>query len=264
MNLPAPALFIGHGSPENALRDNEFTRSLQTLGKQLPKPKAALIISAHWLTQDLAITTSPQPGQVFDFSGFPQALYQVQYRPRSSSELIEAILKLEPSARSMPLQGFDHGVWTVLKHLWPTADVPLVQLSLDVGLDRQGHLLKGRYLSRLRDMGFMLIGSGNIVHNLRALDWRQTVDGFDWAKRYDLQVKTALEREDMAFLGASRHQMDGDARLSVPSEDHYWPLLYVAASRRQDDHLRWIYEGYEYGGISLRSFLLSADDSPRP
>ena len=110
----------------------------------------------------------------------------------------------------------------------------------------------------------MLIGSGNVVHNLRALDWRQTVDGFDWAKRYDLQVKTALEREDMAFLGASRLQLDGDAKLSVPSEDHYWPLLYVAGSRRQGDHLRWIYEGYEYGGISLRSFLLSADDSPRP
>ncbi|RZU46822.1 4,5-DOPA dioxygenase extradiol [Fluviicoccus keumensis] len=257
MNTPAPALFIGHGSPENAIRDNAFTQSLQQLGKRLPRPKAALVISAHWLARGLAMTTAPQPRQVFDFSGFPDALYDIRYQPRTSPELIQRLLQLNSSIQAMPDQGFDHGVWTVLKHLWPDADVPLVQLGLDVRLDRAGHLALGESLRELRNEGYIIVASGNIVHNLRELDWRQPESGFPWAQRYDLGVKKAIESCDNAFLTQARAAQDGDARLSVPSEDHYWPLLYVTGARLPTDRLEWSYEGYEYGGISLRSFLLN-------
>jgi 4,5-DOPA dioxygenase extradiol len=256
MNTPAPALFIGHGSPENATRDNAFTQSLQSLGKRLPRPQAALVISAHWLTRGLGITTAPHPQQVFDFSGFPDALYDIRYRPRSSPELIERLLQANPAIQAIPDQGFDHGVWTVLKHLWPDAEVPIVQLSLDVRLDRTGHLALGETLRELRNAGYMIIASGNIVHNLRELDWQQPESGFPWAQRYDLAVKAAIEHGDNAFLTQPRAAQDSDARLSVPTEDHYWPLLYITGARLPADRLEWIYEGYEYGGISLRSFML--------
>ncbi|MDO8330166.1 MAG: 4,5-DOPA dioxygenase extradiol [Fluviicoccus sp.] len=256
MSAPTPALFIGHGSPENAIRDNPFTQSLQALGKRITRPKAALVISAHWLTRGITFTASPHPEQVFDFSGFPQALHQVHYRPYTSPALIQRLQQMNLPALADPAQGFDHGVWTVLKHLWPDADVPLVQLSLDITRDRLGHLALGARLQALRAEGYMIIASGNIVHNLRELDWSQPSGGQDWAKRYDLVIKQALESKDNTLLLQPRAEQNQDSRLSVPTEDHYWPLLYVAGTRMPTDQLEWVYEGYEYGGISLRSFML--------
>jgi len=257
MNTPAPALFIGHGSPENAVLDNAFTRHLSALGGRLRRPRAALVISAHWLTPGSRITTHPSPTQIFDFSGFPDALYRVNYQPVTSAALIDELRHSNPELRPDTSRGFDHGVWTVLKHLWPQADVPLVQLSLNTALDRAGHLALGQRLAALRRAGYMIVASGNIVHNLRQLDWQSPQGAHDWAKRFDRRIQEALEQQDIATLTAATAGMDQDARLSVPTEEHYWPLLYVAGARLPTDRLEWVHEGFEYGGISLRSLLLS-------
>lgn len=255
--MTAPALFIGHGSPENAVLDNAFSRSLRLLGERLPRPRAALVVSAHWLSRGLFASSAAQPEQIFDFSGFPEALYRVRYTPATSPELLADMAELALPWQPAPQRGFDHGVWTVLKHLWPDADVPLVQLSLDIGRDRRGQLAVGTTLKGLREKGYMLVGSGNVVHNLRALDWQARDDGFDWAKRFDLAVKEAIERDDRDSLVTPSPELAADARLSVPTEEHYWPLLTVVGARRPEDRVEWVYEGYEYGGISLRSLLLS-------
>lgn len=253
----APALFLGHGSPENVIRDNAFTRSLARLGARLPRPRAALIISAHWLSRGTGMTIDDRPEQVFDFGGFARELYEVYYQPHNSSELVERVQAYLPETQRVSGQGYDHGVWTVLKHLWPDADVPLVQLSLNLGLDRAGHWLLAERLRGLREEGFMVIASGNIVHNLRMLDWRHPEQAYDWAVAFDNQVKQALETRDRLFLTQSPGVAAREARLSVPSEDHYWPLLYVAALRLHADRLEWVYNGFEYGSISLTSFLLA-------
>ncbi len=253
-----PALFIGHGSPENVVLDNTFTQSLRQLGQQLAKPRAILMISAHWLSRGSYLTTAPKPKQVFDFYGFPDALYQVHYQPSTDAGVIADILAV---GDIIPITAdddaeFDHGMWTVLKHLFPAADVPVVQLSIDSSLNRQQHFALAKKLQSLRTMGIMVIGSGNIVHNLGQLDWHNRHGAFDWAVRFDEQIKTALMTGDVDFITQARTAMTSDGRLSVPTEDHYWPLLYVEGVRQPSDQLEWIYEGYEYGSISLRSYLL--------
>jgi 4,5-DOPA dioxygenase extradiol len=253
-----PALFIGHGSPENVVLNNAFTQSLQQLGQQLAKPRAILMISAHWLSRGSLLTTASAPEQIFDFHGFPDALYRVHYRPSTDASVIADILA---AGNIIPITadahaGFDHGTWTVLKHLFPDADVPVVQLSMDSGLSRQQHFALAQKLQSLRSKGIMVIGSGNIVHNLGRLDWHNRSGGYDWALRFDEQMKTALTSTDVDFITQPRTAMTNDGRLSVPTEDHYWPLLYVEGVRQPSDKLEWIYEGYEYGGISLRSYLL--------
>ncbi len=259
MTTLTPALFIGHGSPENVILDNVFTKSLQQLGQQLSKPRAILMVSAHWLRRGSLLTTAPKPSQVFDFYGFPDALYKVSYQPNTDASVIADILAV--GAR-IPLvadanAGFDHGTWTVLKHLFPAADVPVVQLSLNSLLNREQHFALAQQLHALRGMGIMVIGSGNIVHNLGQLDWHNRHGGYDWAFRFDQQMKTALETGDVDFITQARDSMNSDGRLAIPTEDHYWPLLYVEGVRQASDTLTWIYEGYEYGGISLRSYMLS-------
>ncbi len=259
MTTLTPALFIGHGSPENVILDNTFTKSLQQLGQQLSKPRAILMVSAHWLSRGSMLTTAPKPNQVFDFYGFADALYQVTYQPSTDSSVIADILTI---GKTIPLiadmnAGFDHGTWTVLKHLFPAADVPVVQLSLNTQLNRQQHFDLAQSLTALRSKGIMVMGSGNVVHNLGHLDWHNRHGGYDWALRFDQQIKTALETSDVDFITQARASMSRDGRLAIPSEDHYWPLLYVEGVRQPSDKLTWIYEGYEYGGISLRSYMLN-------
>lgn len=259
MTTLTPALFIGHGSPENVVLHNAFTQSLQRLGQQLAKPRAILMVSAHWLSRGSFLTTAPKPSQVFDFHGFPETLYNITYQPSTDTQVIADILAI---GNSIPIisdtnAGFDHGTWTVLKHLFPAADVPVVQLSLNTQLNRQQHFALARQLQTLRGKGIMVMGSGNVVHNLGQLDWHNRNGAYDWALRFDQQIKTALETGDVAFLTQARNSMNSDGRLAIPSEDHYWPLLYVEGVRQPSDKLTWIYEGYEYGGISLRSYMLA-------
>jgi 4,5-DOPA dioxygenase extradiol len=259
MSLLTPALFIGHGSPENVVLDNVFTKSLQQLGQQLAKPRAILMVSAHWLTQGTLLTSAPTPSQVFDFYGFPEALYKVNYQPSTDLNVIADILTVGDRIPIMAdaNAGFDHGTWTVLKHLFPTADVPVVQLSLNTRLNRQQHFSLAQQLHTLRGMGIMVIGSGNIVHHLGQLDWHNRHGGYDWAMRFDQQIKTALATGNVDFITQARSSMNNDGRLAIPTEDHYWPLLYIEGVRHPNDKLTWIYEGFEYGSISLRSYMLS-------
>ena len=252
-----PALFVGHGSPENVVLDNRFTQNLRRCGQQLNKPKAILMISAHWLTQGVRITSAIQPKQIFDFYGFPQALYEVQYAAKTDQSLVQQLLAMNIGIVADPQAGFDHGTWTVLKHLFPQADVPVVQMSLNTQFTRQQHLEFAQKLQDLRHQGVMIIGSGNVVHNLGLLDWQQREQGADWAISFDMQIKAAIEQQDLSFLTQTRQQMSQISRLAIPSEDHYWPLLYVAGLRQDDDYLSWLDEGYEYGSIALRSFMLA-------
>ena len=249
------ALFLGHGSPENVVLDNRFTQHLKHCGQQLAKPRAILMISAHWLTQGVYITSAIQPKQIFDFYGFPPALYEVQYPAKTDQNLVQQLLAMNIGIVADPHAGFDHGTWTVLKHLFPQADVPVVQMSLNTQFTRQQHLEFAQKLQDLRHQGVMIMGSGNVVHNLGLLDWQQREQGADWAISFDMQIKAAIKQHDLSFLTQTRQQMSQIARLAIPSEDHYWPLLYVAGVRQDNDVLSWLDEGYEYGSIALRSFI---------
>lgn len=260
MSTLAPVLFIGHGSPENVVLDNAFTRALQRAGQKLAKPRAILVISAHWLTPGTRLTTAAEPEQVFDFYGFPNALYQVRYPAHTDSTVIADMLAL---GQNIPVvadetAGFDHGTWTVLKHLFPEADVPVVQLSLNSHLSREQHLQLAQSLKGIREKGVMIVASGNVVHHLGQLDWHNRHGAYDWAVRFDEQIKQAIEQRDQAFLTQPRSAMSAEAKLAIPTEDHYWPLLYSEGMRDDNDELIWLYEGYEYGSISLRSYLLQA------
>lgn len=259
MTTRTPALFIGHGSPENAVLDNAFTQHLQSIGQRLAKPRAILAISAHWLTQGSLITSAENPEQIFDFYGFPNALYQVRYPAHTDATVVQEILQL---GSAIPIladdqAGFDHGTWTVLKHIWPEADIPVIQLSLDTRRNRLQHWQLAQQLQALRARGVMIIASGNIVHNLRLINWQQRYGASDWAIRFDEDIKNALLTNNTQRLTQGRHLMTPEEKLAVPSEDHYWPLLYVAGVRHAEDELTWLYEGYEYGSISLRSFMLA-------
>ena len=262
-NQLAPVLFIGHGSPENVVLDNDFSRALRQTGQRLAKPRAILAVSAHWLTPGVRLTTAPAPEQVFDFYGFPDTLYQVRYPARTDSSVVADVLAL---GAGIPVvadadAGFDHGTWTVLKHLFPDADVPVLQLSLDRHLDRAQHYRLAQRLRGVRELGVMVVASGNVVHNLGRLDWHNRNGGADWALDFDRQIKQALLQRDVDFLTQPRTAMALAARLAVPSEDHYWPLLYSEGLRDDSDELTWIYEGYEYGSIALRSYLLQERQS---
>lgn len=258
-----PAMFAGHGSPMNAIVPNPFSETLAQLGLQfgasLPKPQAVLVISAHQLTRGTFISTAAKPETVHDFGGFPEALFQVQYPAKGSPETARRIqshvehFKIQPDAA----MGMDHGAWAVLMHLFPNADVPVLQLSLDTALAPQQHFALAKALRFLRDEGVMILGSGNIVHNLRRANFASPdAPPHDWAKAFDEQVKTLLMNGDAETL--ARFDTLGEAaKLSVPTSEHYLPMLYVLAQQLPDDHLTFFNEAFQHAAISMRSFLLT-------
>ena len=253
----APALFIGHGSPMNAIRDNAFTRSLVQWGQALGRPKAVLMVSAHWLTEgDTRVSTTATPALIYDFGGFPQALYQVRYAPPGAPQVArQAGTRLAPRVAGQDGQrGLDHGAWTVLRHLYPAADVPVFQLSIDITRPGAHHLAIGRALAALRDEGVLVIGSGNVVHNLQLTDNRQA-DGprasTDWAQRFDDAVLQAVQAGDMAALARWEGLSDG-AALAVPFPDHYVPLLYAAGAALTGEPVRQVFAGFQSGTLSMR------------
>ncbi len=247
-----PALFIGHGSPTNALADNAHTRAWRALGVKLGKPRAILAISAHWYTRGTFVTGQLAPKTLHDFAGFPEALQRIQYPAPGAPQLAHAV------ASCLALQGasvrtdwgLDHGTWSVLLHLYPKADIPVVQLSIDQTRPGADHLRMGAALSVLRDQGVLILGSGGIVHNLGHVDWRDAQVAPAWATQFDAWVRTkalAGEHDPLANLAA----FDQAGRLSVPTPDHYLPLLYVLGTRRADEATTVVHEGFELGSISL-------------
>ena len=255
MSSTMPALFIGHGSPMNTIEDNEFSRSWLKLGQTLPKPKAILCISAHWETIGVSVTASQCPDTIHDFYGFPKALFDVQYPAPGDMELARKIAELlaDDNVQQDSERGFDHGSWSVLYPMYPDADIPLVQLSLDRTKNAAEHYELAKKLRPLREQGVLIIGSGNIVHNLRAFNFHEPKP-YDWATVFDRTVMHCiLQREHASLCNFSSFgQM---AALSIPTAEHYLPMLYVLAQQQDQDSLKFFNE-VVMSSIGMRSFQI--------
>ena len=244
-----PVLFLGHGSPTNALEDNAFTRGLAELGAALPRPVAVLCVSAHWLTRGTRVLCLPRPRTLHDFYGFPDDLYRVEYPAPGAPEIAREVAALA-GASCDGAWGFDHASWAVLRHVFPLADVPLIELSLDVLMGPLDHYDLARALAPLRDQGVMIVGSGNIVHNLGAVDWSPGAEPYPWAVAFDEWVRGRfLAGDDEALCAYEDVDFADDA---VPTNDHYLPLLYTAALRREGEKVEFTHEGIEMGSVSMR------------
>ncbi|MBF0619347.1 MAG: 4,5-DOPA dioxygenase extradiol [Candidatus Omnitrophica bacterium] len=254
-----PALFIGHGSPMNVIEDNGFTRRLRKLGQELSRPKAILVVSAHWETGGTRVLTHKQPETMYDFYGFPDALYATTYpapgAPAEARLAIEALKGI--SASSTEDRGLDHGAWAVLYHLFPKADIPVFQVSLDRKISFQEHFAVGKMLSSLREKGIMILGSGNIVHNLGRYHPDVDAEPFDWAVEFDDKIKALLVKRDMAGLIHIEKSGAELAKLAMPTAEHYLPLLYVLGASDAKDALSFPYEGMQNASMSMRMVLLN-------
>lgn len=246
-----PVLFIGHGSPMNAIEDNEFSRTWEELGRALPRPQAVLCISAHWETRGTGVTAMAQPKTIHDFYGFPRELNEKQYPAPGSSELVELVRQTVRSVEVLEdlNWGLDHGSWSVLCHMYPEATMPVVELSLNRDLTLDQHYQLGQELAPLRDEGILIVGSGNMVHNLRMVTWAEA--GYDWAIDYDAKLKdwiTAGEHEKVV-----QYEQHGEpAALSVNSEEHYLPLLYALGAGGRSDPVTFYTDKVIMGAISMR------------
>jgi 4,5-DOPA dioxygenase extradiol len=248
-----PALFVGHGNPMNALQDNAYSRGWRALGSSLSRPRAILAISAHWYVPGSRVTAVTAPRTIHDFGGFPLALFAVQY-PAPGDPALAARVRdlLAPIPVALDHDwGLDHGTWSVLCHVFPDADVPVVQLSIDETQPPEFHYAAGKRLARLREEGVLVFGSGNVVHNLHAYAWgRHPVEPFEWALRFEEQVRRHLVARDHAPL-VSYPMLGADARLAVPTPEHYLPLLYVIALARDDDVISFPVDGIDGGSVSM-------------
>lgn len=256
-NQRMPALFLGHGSPMNALEDNAYTRSWQQLGKTLPRPKAIVVISAHWFIPDTRVTAMASPKTIHDFGGFPQALYQVEYPAPGSPELAQRLAELlAPAPVTLDTEewGFDHGSWGVVIKMYPEADIPMVQLSVDSRKSALWHYEMGRKLAQLRDEGIMLIASGNVVHNLRAIRWQGNSQPYPWAIAFNDYVKQNVTWQGEAGQHPLVNFLDHeDAVLSNPSVEHFLPLLYILGAWDGKEPVSLPVEGIEMGSLSMLS-----------
>ncbi|HXP92841.1 MAG TPA: 4,5-DOPA dioxygenase extradiol [Candidatus Binatia bacterium] len=252
-----PVAFIGHGSPMNAIEQTGYSQAWRAFGASLPRPRAILSVSAHWFTNMAAVTAMAHPRTIHDFGGFPQELFDVQYpAPGDPALALEIAELLAPAEVVQDTNwGLDHGTWSVLMHLFPKADVPVVQLSIDGTEPPAVHWEFGEKLAQLRDQGVFVLGSGNVVHNLRLCTFTPDAAPYDWNVSFDRYVRDALERSDAEALCDYAAREDG--RLSVPTPEHYLPLLYPAAMRAADEKLRTIVDGYEAGALSMYSFSVS-------
>lgn len=249
-----PALFIGHGSPMNAIAANDFTRTLNQLGKELDPPEAILVISAHWMSEGTWITHMEKPKTIHDFYGFPQPLFDIQYPAPGRPDIAEAIQKefIDPKIQlDKEAWGLDHGTWAVLRHMYPNADIPVMQLSIYMSQPAEYHMKLGQELAKLRERGILILGSGNIVHNLRRINWEDQAAPYDWALEFDEWSKDKITKRDFQALQNDFLKTEA-GRLAVPSMDHYYPLLYVLGASTQKDEVRFEYEEIQNGSISMR------------
>lgn len=255
MSKSMPAIFIGHGNPMNALQRNPYTDAWSALGQNIPRPKSVLCVSAHWFAPGTGVTVTTAPRTIHDFGGFPRELYQVKYPAPGDPDLARRVQKL---LAPMPVTldeswGLDHGTWAVLCHVYPQADVPVVQLSIDETQPPAFHYEIGRRLAPLRDEGVLIIGSGNLVHNLHAYAWgRHVVEPFDWAVRFEQEAREMLVAAEHRPL-VDYEKLGRDALLSIPTPDHYLPLLYVIGARQSGESVSFPVEGVDGGSISMLS-----------
>ena len=245
-----PTIFFGHGNPMNAIEENAFSRTWASLGKELPRPKAILCVSAHWYLPATLVTANDKPRTIHDFGGFPRPLYEVQYPAPGSVDLCRRLQELTGFELDHEW-GLDHGTWSVLVHLFPQADIPVVQLSIDETQPAAFHYEIGTKLAPLRDEGILVIGSGNLVHNLHAYAWgRHPVEPYDWAVRFEKSARDWILAGDHEPLIDYEH-LGRDATLSAPTPDHYLPLLYILGARLEGDAVRFPVEGMDGGSVSM-------------
>jgi 4,5-DOPA dioxygenase extradiol len=261
LTKPIPAIFFGHGNPMNAVMKNAYTDGWAAIGNSIPRPTAILCVSAHWYLPGTAVTAMPAPRTIHDFGGFPRELYQVEYPAPGSPELAKRVQQLlapvvssnEPG-KTVELDqswGLDHGTWSVLCHVFPRADIPIVQLSIDETRAPEFHYELGRLLTPLRDEGVLIMGSGNLVHNLHTYAWgKHEVQPFDWAVRFETQARELLLKGNDRPL-VEYESLGRDAMLSAPTPEHYLPLLYVIAARRGADEVSFPVAGFDGGSISM-------------
>lgn len=245
-----PTLFVGHGSPMNAISENPFTQTLGNIGEKYPRPNAVLCISAHWMTRGTWITQIERPKTIHDFGGFPKELFEVQYPASGSPKLAEQIHKDLPSIHLDNEWGLDHGTWAILRKMYPLADIPVVQLSLDMTQGPGYHIKLGEELSKLRESGVLILGSGNIVHNLRRLKWEDNATPYDWAIEFNEWTKNKIIKRDL--LSLQKDILNSEAgKLSIPTMDHYYPFLYVLGASSKTDEIHFEYEEIQNGSISM-------------
>ena len=255
-----PLVFLGHGSPTNAIEDTKYSRSWTDLGRSLPRPKAILVVSAHWMSKGTTLVdVSAMPKTIHDFYGFPEALFAQQYPASGNPDLAREVVSLLAShhAEEDETWGLDHGAWTVLKYLYPGADVPVFQVSIDMRQDLGYQLEIGQALSELRDRGVLILGSGNVVHNLGAVRWNAGSAPHDFAVEFDTLFAEKLEDRDFATL-SNRKRLGSLLRMAHPSLDHYLPTLTIAGASDAGDALTFMTDDIDLGSISMRSFVFHA------
>jgi 4,5-DOPA dioxygenase extradiol len=248
--MKMPLVFVGHGNPMNAITDNEFSRAWEELGRSLPRPRGIVCVSAHWETDGTLVTAMEYPATIHDFSGFPAALENMTYPAPGSPELAERVISTVRQTRIRPDRswGLDHGAWSVLCRMYPASDIPVVQVSLDAGAPPEFHYELGRELGELREDGILILGSGNMVHNLRVMAWQEA--GFDWAEESD--------RVMAELIGAADHQplihyeKLPHAKKAIPTEEHYLPLLYVLGAAEKGEPVTFFNEKVTLGSVSMR------------
>ena len=252
-----PALFLAHGHPINAVLDTEFTRTLRKISNNIAKPNAIMVISAHWETNGTFVSVNPKPKTIYDFGNFDKRLFEIKYEPKGQPILAKETSKLSKLINEDSKMGLDHGAWTILKYLYPNADIPVYQLSIDYTKKTEYHFQLAKQLTSLRKKGVLIIGSGNIVHNLRMLNWfNQNEKPYDWVLEFDMNVKHKLETQQFKEL-INYKTMGNSALLSIPTNEHYLPMLYILGLMKKEEEITHLYEGYEFGGLSMRSFMVS-------
>ena len=253
-----PAIFFGHGNPMNALLRNEWTEGWAAIGKNLERPRAVLCVSAHWYLPATLVSAMSAPRTIHDFGGFPRELYQVQYPAPGDPELARRVQEI---LAPLPVElddswGLDHGTWSVLLHVFPEADIPIVQLSIDETQPSAFHFELGKRLAPLRDEGILIVGSGNLVHNLHTYAWgKHMPEPYDWAVRFETAAKEMMVQDEFEPL-INYESLGRDALLAIPTPDHYLPLLYVIGAKRNDDAITFPVEGVDGGSISMLTVRL--------
>jgi len=254
-----PAVFLGHGNPMNAVGRNGWTQAWAGLAAASPRPRAILSVSAHWYLPGTRVTANDRPRTIHDFGGFPRALYEIEYPAPGSPELARRVQELLAPAPAVldRAWGLDHGTWSVLVHMYPDASIPVIQLGIDETASAAEHYQLARRLRPLRDEGVLVLGSGNVVHNLHAYAWgRRVVEPYDWALRFEGRLRAIIGSGDLEAV-AAYEALGSDAALAAPTPDHFLPLLYVLAQRQEGDAVSFPVEGFDGGSVSMLGVSLS-------
>lgn len=253
-----PVLFIGHGNPMNAIEHNEYHKSWEQLGKTLPRPQAILSISAHWVTEGTSVTAMPQPRTIHDFGGFPPELFAQQYPAPGSPELARLTQQMitRSHVHTDEHWGLDHGTWSVLLPMYPAAEIPVYQLSLAYNESPAYHYEIGKQLNKLRDKGVLIIGSGNLVHNLRVIDWQNTGKVYDWAQEFDSKLRTWIDAGNHQAILNYQKELGAVAQTAHPTNEHLLPLFYILGLQQKGEEVHYFNDRFDMGAISMRSMVI--------